>query len=74
MNNELLKKARNQANLTQKEVAEKLGIATKTYNRKELGIIDFTRKEILKLIHILNLSSKEINKIFFNEQLPIGND
>lgn len=74
MNNELLKKARNQANLTQKEVAEKLGIATKTYNRKELGIIDFTRKEILKLIHILNLSSKEFNKIFFNEQLPIGND
>ena len=74
MNNELLKKARNQANLTQKEVAEKLWIATKTYNRKELGIIDFTRKEILKLIHILNLSSKEINKIFFNEQLPIGND
>ncbi|MBC8580107.1 helix-turn-helix transcriptional regulator [Zhenhengia yiwuensis] len=74
MNNELLKKARNQANLTQKEVAEKLGIATKTYNRKELGVIDFTRKEILKLIHILNLSAKEFNKIFLNEQLPIGND
>lgn len=74
MNNELLKKARNRVNLTQKEVAEKLGIATKTYNRKELGIIEFTRKEILKLIHILNLSSKEFNKIFFNEQLPIGNE
>ena len=74
MNNELLKKARNRVNLTQKEVAEKLGIATKTYNRKELGIIEFTRKEILKLIHILNLSSKEFNKIFFNEQLPISNE
>lgn len=69
MNSKELKKARGNVDLTQCEVAKKLGIATKTYNRKELGLTEFTRKEILQLFNILYLSAEEFDMIFFENKI-----
>lgn len=59
-----LKGARVSKGYTQELIARKLGVSTKTYNRKELGLIEFNRKEILKLMEILELDHKDIAEIF----------
>ena len=55
MNTKKLKQARLNVNLTQHEVAKKIGISTKTYNRKELGMADFSLHEVTSLIELLYL-------------------
>lgn len=59
-----LKGARVSKGYTQELIARKLGVSTKTYNRKELGLIEFNRKEILKLMEIPELDHKDIAEIF----------
>lgn len=59
-----LKGARVSKGYTQEHIARKLGVSTKTYNRKELGLIEFNRREILKLMEILELDHKDIAEIF----------
>lgn len=59
-----LKGARVSKGYTQELIARKLGVSTKTYNRKELGLIEFNRREILKLMEILELDHKDIAEIF----------
>lgn len=70
MNCMRLKGIRVSKGYTQEVLAEELGISTKTYNRKELGIIEFNRKEIAQLIDILDLDDKEVFNIFFTVDLP----
>lgn len=55
--------------LTQKQISKKLGMAVKTYNRKELGLVEFTRDEILRLAEILDMSLQLVNEIFFENKL-----
>lgn len=69
MNIDELKSKRIKYALTQKKIAEKLGMSTKTYNRKELGIVDFSREEIVKIVKILNLNTEDIMKIFFTSNI-----
>ncbi|MBS5799233.1 helix-turn-helix transcriptional regulator [Zhenhengia sp.] len=69
MNTKKLKQARLNVNLTQHEVAKKIGISTKTYNRKELGMADFSLHEVTSLIELLYLSFKEVNEIFFENKI-----
>lgn len=64
-----LKVARVAKNMTQEDVARLLGITLATYNRKELGSVDFKRREVLSLSKVLNLSLKDVNNIFFNGEL-----
>ena len=45
--------------------SEKLGINEATLHRKMNGTSDFTRKEILKIATLLNLSLIEKEEIFF---------
>lgn len=66
-----LKAARVQVGYTQKQLAEKLGISSKSYNRKELGLIEFKSKEIIHISILLNLTLKNVNEIFFENKLPI---
>lgn len=54
---------------TQKALAEKMHMSEKTYNRKELGLIEFNRSEILSLVEILNLNVFEVDEIFFDNKL-----
>lgn len=69
MNIDELKSKRIKYALTQKKIAEKLGMSTKTYNRKELGIVDFSREEIEKIAKILNLNTEDIMSIFFGNNI-----
>lgn len=69
MNVALLKNKRMLKNFTQEKMAEDLGITNKTYNRKELGRDDFKLWELKKISEILSLSSREVNRIFFDEKL-----
>lgn len=67
MNTDELRSKRIKHALTQKEIAEKLGMSTKSYNRKELGVIDFSREEIKNISNVLDLTKMEIIEIFFED-------
>ncbi|HHV42816.1 MAG TPA: helix-turn-helix transcriptional regulator [Clostridiaceae bacterium] len=64
-----VKVARICKNLTQDEVSKLLGVTISTYNRKELGLVDFKREEVLRLAKILDLTLQDVNEIFFNNKL-----
>lgn len=69
MNIDELRSKRIKHALTQKEIAEKLGMSTKSYNRKELGVIDFSREEIKNISNVLKLTKMEIIEIFFEDTI-----
>ncbi|GKX27821.1 hypothetical protein SH1V18_03010 [Vallitalea longa] len=69
MNTYRLKSARASMGYTQVEMAKKLSITQKTYNRKELGIVDFNLREVTKIIDILKLDVDNVYGIFFNDKL-----
>lgn len=52
--------------LSQSELAHKLGMNTSTYNRKELGINDFTLSEIQNLMYYLDC---DFDDIFFKKEV-----
>ena len=52
--------------LSQRDLAEKLGIDLSTYNRKENGIQDFTLTEIQNLMYYLDCSFEDI---FFTKEV-----
>lgn len=61
--NYILKALRTKHQVTQQDVAKKLGIGETTYNRKENGISDFTISEAEKLGELFGVPP---NEIFFN--------
>lgn len=69
MDSNKLKGLRVEKRYTQEQISIKLGMATKTYNRKELGIVEFTRDEIQKLADTLDMSMQMVNEIFFQNKL-----
>ena len=60
MRNNKLKGARVEKGLTQREVAEKIGISTVSYTRKENGDYEFTQSEMNKICEILKRSLDEL--------------
>jgi len=58
-----LKRAREKAEISQKEVADFLGVCKETYRKKENGKSEFSLKEAKK---IANLFDTKIEKIFFS--------
>ncbi|MBT2215880.1 helix-turn-helix transcriptional regulator [Virgibacillus dakarensis] len=59
----VLKRLRDEANLTQKEFAEKIGMTPYSYNRKENGKTAFADYEMFK---IRNFFDKPIDDIFLD--------
>lgn len=55
--------------LTQYEMAKQLGISTRTYNRKELGITQFTGNEMFMLSKFFD---EPIEEIFLPTNVPEG--
>lgn len=53
--------------LTQYEMAQKLGISTRAYNRKELGITQFTGNEMFTLSKLFD---EPIEQIFLPTDVP----
>jgi DNA-binding XRE family transcriptional regulator len=64
-----LKGVRVKCGYTQEQLAQEIGITAKTYNRKELGITEFSRDEILIIIEKLFLDIHMVNEIFFGNQI-----
>ena len=52
-----LKEARKQLNLTQKQVAEKLGVAQPVYQRFEKGVYECNYEQLKTLCEILDISA-----------------
>ena len=69
MNLEELKIERIRQKLTQKKLADKMGINEISYNRKERGIRNFSMPEIQALSEILKIDIDKANEIFFNNKL-----
>lgn len=55
-----LKAKRVEHDLTQTDLASKLGMDVSTYNAKEQGKRNFTIKEVLKLLNILQCKFEDI--------------
>lgn len=54
---------------TQEKLAKMIGISAKTYNRKELGVIDFNLQEITTIVELFELNLDEVNEIFFDNKI-----
>lgn len=54
---------------TQEKLAKMIGISAKTYNRKELGVIDFNLQEITTIVELFGLNLNEVNEIFFDNKI-----
>lgn len=61
-----LVKQRKMRNLTQKDMAELLGVVPITYFRKENGKVDFTDAEKLKILDLFELPKEKVS-IFFEK-------
>ena len=55
--------------MTQAEIADYLGISTKTYRSKELGNSEFTMDEMFKIAKLFNM---RIDDIFLPREYRIG--
>lgn len=66
MNTLYLKAEMIKAGLTQKELAEKIGMSQNSMSRKLLGKREFTVNEIERVVKVLNLDDRDlIRAIFF---------
>lgn len=70
MDSKILKSKRILIGMTQKELAQSIGISEKSYNHKEQNKIEFKLNEIIIIAKELKLSLIEVNKIFFDNNLP----
>lgn len=55
-------------NVTQQELADKLGISVQSFNSKINGRTAFTIPEAIGIIGFLNIGNPE--EIFFNDEIP----
>ena len=57
-----------------KQISSELGISETNYRKKEAGNVGFSDKEKVALAKIFSLSIWQVNSIFFNGELPSGNN
>lgn len=55
---------------TCKDMGDLIGRSETTYRKKETGEIKFTPEEVVKIAKHLDLTSSEVNEIFFDGNLP----
>lgn len=58
---------------SQRQMADALGISTASYQKREAGVTPFSDEEKVAIAKIFDLSMDQINEIFFDGNLPIGN-
>ena len=66
MNCIILKDLRNNAGLSQEDIAKHLKITKSAYSRKENGKLPFSLKEVKIIIQILKVPKKKIINIFLD--------
>lgn len=69
-----IKGARTRLGLTQKYMADQLGISVNSYQKKESGKIPFTEKQKFGVTKILGFTLTQMNDFLFDGQLPVGNE
>ena len=62
---DMLKRFRGKSLLTQKEVANKLGISRQLYNTYENNILKCQLDTLFKIFRVLNVSEEDIRKFLF---------
>lgn len=72
MNGSKLKGIRVEKGKTQKDMAELIGKSLVTYSKKERGEVDFSNDEMNAIAKALDLTSNQVNAIFFDDSLPKG--
>lgn len=65
INNSLLWGLLKSKKLTQKELANKIGITNQTLSLKMSGKVQFKQKEIKKISEVLNIPQNQIGEYFF---------
>ena len=56
-------------NMNQSQFADAIGVSRSTINRKLQNLEDFTVGEVKSIIAALNLSSSDVNEIFFDSKV-----
>lgn len=69
----ILKGERAKRGITQKEMAENIGMSHMTYFRKENGVRVFNVDEVKKIADFLDLDIDEVNEIFFANSITKRN-
>ena len=59
----------NEKKLTLTDVANRIGITIQSFSKKLNGEVDFKTTEIDKLMNILQISKREIDIYFFEEEV-----
>lgn len=72
MNSSKLKGIRVEKGKTQKNMAELIGKSLVTYSKKERGEAEFSNEEMSIVAKALDLTSDQVNAIFFDDNLPKG--
>lgn len=72
MNSSKLKGIRVEKGKTQKNMAESIGKSLVTYSKKERGEVEFSNEEVGIVAKVLDLTSDQVNAIFFDDNLPKG--
>ena len=72
MNSSKLKGIRVEKGKTQKNMAELIGKSLVTYSKKERGEVEFSNEEMSIVAKALDLTSDQVNAIFFDDNLPKG--
>lgn len=72
MNANELKAERIRKGKTMKEMADALSITYDAYVKKERGSAGFSAEQIVVVTYLLDLNADLINRIFFDNKLPIG--
>ena len=65
-----LEYARKRKNLSRPDMAKAIGKSPDTYAKKENGEVKFTLDEIPIIARVLELTSDQVNAIFFDGNLP----
>lgn len=67
-----IKGARTRLGISQSEVADQLGIESKTYQKKESGKLPFTETQKFQLAKILGLNPVQVDDWLFDGQFGVG--
>ena len=70
MNSSKLKGIRVEKEKTQRDMAVLIGKSLVTYSKKERGEVNFSNEEMTIVAQALDLTSDQVNAIFFDDGLP----
>lgn len=68
MKRQKIKAKRTELKLTQKMMADLLGISYDSYRKKETGVIEFSDNEKFRIGRILSLSQEQLDDYLFDGQ------